>query len=502
MAAFAEYPSFDAVGLAELVERGEVHPSELVDAAIARIAKINPAVNAVIHTMYDHARECAKHATEVRPKAPLSGVPFLVKDLIQTIRGVPTSSGSRFHRGRIFVEEGTLYRRWCEAGLITLGKTNTPELGIFPVTEPELFGPTRNPWNLGRTSGGSSGGSAAAVASGIVPIAAGGDGGGSIRIPASCCGLFGLKPSRGRMPMGPYVSESWGGFVAEHVLARSVRDSAVAFDATHGVDPGAPYAAPALEGTMRAAAERDPGRLRIAFHSEPAMPGKVHPDCEAALRDAARLLESLGHVVEERFPAHDAQALGKAFLTVVSVGTAADIAQAERELGRTATPADFELSTWLTAMLGRATSAVDYSAAVRTLQAETRRLARLYSGYDLVLTPTLARPPLAIGELAPKGIEALSLKVLARTDALSVLGRVNAIELAVERVFEFAPFTELANFTGGPSMSVPLWWNPEGMPIGTMLTAELGGERTLFALAGQLERARPWKDRRPPHFAD
>jgi amidase len=502
MAVFPEYPSYDAVGLAELVARGEIAPSELVEAAIARIGKLNPAINAVIHTMYARARECAKDTTEARTKAPLFGVPFLVKDLIQTIHGVPTTSGNRFQRGRIFVEEGTLYRRWRDAGLITLGKTNTPELGIFPITEPELFGPTRNPWNLGRTPGGSSGGSAAAVAAGIVPIASGGDGGGSIRIPASCCGLFGLKPSRGRMPMGPRASEGWNGFLAEHVLSRSVRDSAAVFDATHGTAPGAPYAAPALAGTMRAAAEREPGRLRIAFHFEPAMPGKVHPDCEAAVRDAARLLESLGHVVEERFPAHDAQALGKAFLTILAVSVAADVAQAERELGKVATSADFEVETWLAAMLGRSVTGLEHEEAIRTLQTETRRLARLYAGFDLVLAPTLGRPPIAIGELRPKGLEALSLRALVRSDSSFLLGRLNAIEVAIERVFDFCPFTQVANFTGQPSMSVPLHWNAEGLPIGVMMTGALGREDTLFALAGQLERARPWKSRRPPHHAD
>ncbi len=502
MTAFSEYVSFDAVGLAELVAKREVTPAELVEAAIARIARINPAVNAVIHTMYDHARRCAKNASDRREEAPLFGVPFLVKDLIQTIRDVPTSSGSRFQRGRIYAEEGTLYRRWCDAGLIALGKTNTPELGIFPVTEPELFGPTRNPWSLERTAGGSSGGSAAAVAAGIVPVASGGDGGGSIRIPASCCGVFGLKPSRGRMPTGPYHSEGWNGLTVEHVISRSVRDSAVIFDATHGIDAAAPYAAPALEGSMREAAGRDPRRLRIAFHAEPAMPAAVHPDCTEALRDAARLLEQLGHAVEERYPAHDQHSLARAFFTLIAVATATEIAQQERDLGRRARPQDFELLTWVCAMVGRSISGVAHQEAIEVLQAESRRLARLYSDYDVVLTPTLAKPPVRIGELLPTKLEEVALRAVARSDAVGLLGRVNAVDLAITHAFEFTPFTPVANFTGRPSMSVPLHWNAEGLPIGVTFTAPLGGERTLFELAGQLERARPWRRRRPPHFAD
>jgi amidase len=504
MTAFPEYASFDALGLAELVAAGEVTPSALIEEAIARIARINPSIDAVVHTMYDHARRCAKEwrvgLAEEDRKKPFNGVPFLLKDLLQTVHGVPTQSGSRFFRGRTYGEDGTLYRRWSAAGLITVGKTNTPELGVLPVTEPELFGPTRNPWDLRRTSGGSSGGSAAAVASGIVPIASGGDGGGSIRIPASCCGLFGLKPSRGRMPLGPYHSEGWNGLVAEHVLTRTVRDSAAAFDVGAGLEPGAPYAAPPLEGSMREAAEREPPRLRIAFHAEPAMPGNVQPDCLAALRDAARLCESLGHIVEERAPGHEPDVLARAMLTIVAANVSADIAEGERDLRRKARPKDFELSTWVTHMLGRNLTALELELAIRTLQAESRRFARLYDDYDVVLTPTLARPPLEIGELKPKGVEALVLGALAKTDATTVLERINALDSAIDRVFEFTPFTALANFTGAPSMSVPLHWNAAGLPIGVMFTAKLGGERVLFELAGQLERARPFGERRPPLF--
>jgi amidase len=505
MTAFREYASYDALGLAELVDRGEVTPSALVEEAIARIVRLNPSINAVVHTMYDRARRCAKEAegsarADQGRKRPFIGVPFLLKDLLQTVRGVPTNSGSRFFQGRTYLEDGTLGRRWAAAGLIALGKTNTPELGILPVTEPALFGPTRNPWNLERTSGGSSGGSGAAVAAGIVPIASGGDGGGSIRIPASCCGIFGLKPSRARMPLGPYHSEGWNGLVVEHVLSRSVRDSAAAFDATEGLEPGSPYAAPPLEGSMLEACARDPRRLRIAFHADPAMPGAVHPDCHAALRDAVRLCESLGHVVEERHPGHEPQELARHMLTIVAVNVAADIVEGERELGKTARPTDFEASTWVTGMLGRSLRALDLELAIRGLMTESRRLARLYDGYDVVLTPTLARPPLVVGELQPKGLEALALRALSRMDAAGILERVSALDAAVDRVFEFTPFTPLANFTGAPSMSVPLYWNAEGLPIGSMFTAKLGGERLLFELAGQLERARPWRDRRPPLY--
>ena len=313
MSAFASYSDYDALGLADLVRKREVTSLELVDTCIERIEQLNPRINAIVQPMYDVARSRAQTVVRDDPGAPFAGVPFLLKDLLQTVPGVPTHSGSRFWQGYTVDREGTLFRRFQEAGLVTVAKTNTPELGLMPVSEPELFGPTRNPWDLERTAGGSSGGSASAVAAGIVPMASGGDGGGSIRIPSACCGLFGMKPTRGRTPAGPDASEHWNGFAIEHVISRSVRDSAAMLDATHGPEPFAPYHAPHFDGSWLDELGNPPkgGRpLRVAFHVEPAFHAQVHADCDAAVRDVAwAFADGFSHIYEravllERIRAH------------------------------------------------------------------------------------------------------------------------------------------------------------------------------------------------------
>ncbi|MFW6049623.1 MAG: amidase [Myxococcota bacterium] len=491
--AIAEYAQLDALDLARLVREGEVTATELVEEAVARIERVNLRLNAVVHPLYQQARAVARRPTG----DPFGGVPFLLKDLLQTLHGIPTTAGSRFYRGWVADHDTELVRRYRRAGLIFVGKTNTPELGIVPVTEPELFGPTANPWLPDRTPGGSSGGSAAAVAAGIVPMAHGGDGGGSIRIPASCCGLFGLKPSRGRNPLGPDVSELWSGYVQEHVLSRSVRDSAAALDATCGPEPTSPYHAPPRERPYLEEVGREPGALCIAFHSEPPMGGQVHADCVEALHDAARLCEELGHRVEEVSPQHSPDALAQAYFAVVAAHTAVDLEEASREMGRPAGPDGFESATWLTAQIGRRLSAADLARAQRDLQAESRRLASRYASYDAILTPTLAKPPVHIGELQPHGLEKRVQDLVARRRLHVALDLPGVVQASAHRILSFIPFTPVANFTGQPSMSVPLWWNAQGLPIGTMFTARLGDEATLFRLAAQLERARPWAHRRP-----
>lgn len=498
MTGFPEYDRYDAVGLAQLVRDRHVSASELVEEAIARIERVNPRVNAVVHTMYAQARARAK---EELPDGPFAGVPFLLKDLVQSYDGAPTTGSCRFTRDWVPDHHSELVRRYLAAGLIVVGKTNTPELGILPVTEPELRGPCRNPWDTGRTTGGSSGGAGAAVATGIVPAAHGGDGGGSIRIPASCCGVFGLKPTRARNPMGPDSSEGWAGFVSEHVLTRSVRDSAAILDATEGPEPESIYWAPPKAGPFLDEVSADPGHLRIGFHCEPAMPSNVHPDCVAAVRDVAALCEDLGHRVEEVRPGHDPTPLAHAFLTVIAAQTAANIDQLEEQMGRTATPRDFESQTWVLRLMGQQATAADYAKAIATLQAEARRICRELGAYDLVLTPTLGQPPLPIGALRAQGAEAMLQEVVARASLGVALKLPGVIDQAVQRAYDFVPWTPVGNFTGRPSMSVPLVWNDEGLPIGTMFTGRLGDEATLFRLAGQLEAARPWRDRRPPVHA-
>jgi amidase len=498
MPGFPEYDAYDALGLAELVRAGEVSSAELVEECISRIEQVNPQINAVVFELFEAAR--ARSSGDLGD-GPFAGVPFLIKDLIQRIPGVPTQEGSLFFKGWTPTDETNLYRRWLDAGVVPVAKTATSELGLLPVVETELHGVTRNPWMLDRTPGGSSGGSGASVAAGLAPMASGGDGGGSIRTPSSCCGLFGHKPSRARNPSGPFVSEHWSGVVSEHVLTRTVRDSAAMLDATHGPDETTPYFAAPIDGTFLGATESDPRRLRIAFHSEPPLPATVHPDCRAAVEDAAQLCAELGHHVEEVSPGHDALALGRAYLLVVTTNLATEIREGEQLRNRRAISKDFQLTTWTARMLGEAVSAQDFLVSLRALQTESRRLVDVYRGYDLVLTPTLGTPPVRVGELKPRGADLIAQKVIAALNWKAPLSSARLIDQAAQSTYSFIPFAPVANFTGQPSMSVPLYWNDEGLPIGVMFTGRPEEETIMFALAAQLERARPWRDRRPPVYA-
>lgn len=497
MPSFPEYARHDALGLAHLVRSGQVSPAELVEAAIQRIEALNPRLNAVIHPMYEQARATARGPI---PGGPFRGVPFLVKDLVSTVAGEPFRCGSRFLRDYTPPADSELVRRYRAAGLILTGKTSTPEFGLTPFTEPERFGPTRNPWNLHRTSGGSSGGSAAAVASGMVPMAGGGDGGGSIRIPASCCGLFGLKPSRGRVPTGPGIGEIWQGAVVEGVLTRSVRDSAALLDAVHGPDAGAPYWAPPPARPFLEEVGADPGRLRIGFTTRPMMGRSVDPECIEAVHDAARLLESLGHVVEEAAPVVDGPALGRAFLTMLCGELRGDIADAEALLGRRARARDFEPATWALALLGEQLSAAEFVQAVRLMERSSRAVSVFFEEWDMLLTPTLASPPVPVGSLQPTAAERLQLTVLGRLRAGRLLRIGGALQLAADQIYEFIPWTPVFNITGQPAMSVPLHWSADGLPVGVHLVGRAAGEAALFRLAAQLESARPWFGRTPPCF--
>jgi amidase len=499
MSPFKEYDEFDAVGLAELVAKKQVTPLELVEAAIERIESVNGRLNAVICKLYDAALNRARSAEA--SAGPLAGVPFLMKDLLSACAGVPFTSGSRYYRNHVPAHDAELVRRYRRAGLIVLGKTSTPEFGIMPITEPVLFGACKNPWALTRTPGGSSGGAAAAVASGMVPVAHGGDGGGSIRIPTSCCGLFGLKPTRARNPAGPDASEHWYGFAAEHVVSRSVRDSAAVLDASAGPEATAQYWAPPPERPFLQEIGVPTGPLRIAVTDVPQMPARVHPDCRRAVRDAARLCESLGHQVEEAAPPVDPDTFAHAFFTVICGSVAAGIELSARALGRRPAREELEIATWLAGLLGAELSAGDAFAAIQVLQAQAREVHRFFERYDILLTPTLGSPPLPIGALEPRGAEALAHRTIANLGLGSILRLKRVIQATVARVFEFVPFTPLANVTGQPSMSVPLYWNEQGLPIGTLFTARFGAEATLFRLASALEQARPWAHLRPPVYS-
>lgn len=500
MSTFKEYSEYDALGLAELIRKGEVSRAEVCEAAIERLERVNPKLNAVVAKFYDRARSYAR-----KPDATdgsLSGVPFLLKDLLSPLAGEEFTSGSRLYRHFVPKHDAEMVRRYKRAGLNILGKTSTPEFGIMPVTEPVLFGPCRNPWDPSRTAGGSSGGAAAMVAAGVVPAAHGGDGGGSLRIPASCCGVFALKPTRGRNPAGPDASEHWLGMAVEHVITRSVRDSAAFLDVTAGPESTSPYWAPPPERPFLEEVGRPPGRLRIAFTSRPHLPGQVHPHCKAALADAIKLCQELGHEVEEALPEIDPEPFAEAFFTIVCGSVAAGIALAEKELGRRPTRNDLELGTWLAGLLGARLSAGEALAAQQILQHYARKTLRFFERYDCLLTPTLGSPPLYIGELEPRGAEALAQRTIANLNLGSILRLQRVVQATVRRVFSFVPFSPLANVTGQPSMSVPLYWSDAGLPIGTMFTARFGQEATLLRLAAQLEAARPWRERRPPIHAD
>jgi len=494
---FAEYEQYDCMGLADLVRRGETTPAELIDAAIERIERHNPVLNAVVTRAFEQARTSLAEL----PNGPLRGVPFLLKDLIVHMQGVRLTEGCRYLSDYVSDHDSEIVRRYKAAGLVILGRTNTPELGLLPYTEPELHGPTRNPWNPAHTSGGSSGGSGAAVASRMVAAAHGGDGGGSIRMPASCSGVFGLKPTRGRTPKGPDASESWHGLAVDHVLSRSVRDSAALLDVAAGPEPGSPYWAPPNNRTFLSALDDEPRKLRITCTTRPWLPAKVHPECITAAERAADLCKELGHEVGDEHFEVDPRAFARHLVTVIGAETAADIARWGALRGRPPQRDDFETGTWLTVLLARRQSAEDLCVAVKELQAIARRLAEFFERWDVVLTPTLAQPPPRIGELKPKGAEAAVQAMIARLGLGVLIEQPRVLDAMLDRVFNFLPFTPLANIAGVPSMSVPLHWSPAELPIGACFTARFGAESTLFRLAADLERARPWAERTPPLLA-
>ncbi len=491
---FPEYGDHDAMGLAELVRTRAVHPRDLVAEAIARIERDNPRVNAVIHRMYESARREA----ELPVSGPFGGVPFLAKDLLSMWQGEPQASGTRFQVGWVAPHDSELTTRYRKSGVICVGKTNTPELGILPTTEPAAFGPTHNPWDLTRSPGGSSGGSGAAVAAGFVPMAGGGDGGGSIRIPSSCCGLFGLKPTRGRTPMGPDHGEAWQGCAIEHVLTRSVRDSAAMLDAIHGADPGAPYHAPAPKRPFLDEVGAAPGRLTIAFTTRALIEAEVHPACVAAAERTVALLRELGHDVVEAHPELDSAQLANDFVTMLVGEVAAEVAQAEARLGRKVKRGDLEKETAMLHRMGRAVPAVDFALASRRLHAIGRQVAGFFARFDLLLTPTLAQPPLVLGSLATRGAEAAVLAVAERLPIAKLLRRLGGVERIAAKAWSFTPNTAVWNATGQPACSVPMHWTAEGLPIGVQLVGRFGDEATLLRVASQLERAQPWRDRKPP----
>ncbi|HVF90693.1 MAG TPA: amidase [Blastocatellia bacterium] len=469
-----EFAFLDATAQAELVRKREVKPLELVEAAIERIERLNPTLNAVVTPMFDVARE---YASEAVPDGPFSGVPYLLKDLLAAYRGVRMTAGSRFQSDFVPDNDSELVARLKRAGLVVVGKTNTPEFGILPTTEPELFGPARNPWDTTRSTGGSSGGSAAAVASGMVAFAHANDGGGSIRIPASCCGLFGLKPTRARNPLGPYFGDMFSGLIAEHAVTRSVRDSAALLDATSGPDLGDPYWAPPPARPFAHEVGADPGRLKIAFTTRKLDGTEVHEDCVAAVHDAVRLLEDLGHEVIEAAPQLSDESMTNSFLTLWAAGCASIIDGMAYAMKKPVKEEEFEPLTWALYRMGRERNASEHLLSVQALQMMSRQVAIFMASYDVWLTPTLGEPPVPLDtfQSAPG----------------NPLG-------GLLRAVSYVPFTAICNATGQPAMSVPLYWNSQNLPVGAHFAGRFGDEATLFRLASQLEAARPWATRVPP----
>jgi len=476
-----EFLDYDAMGLGELIRKGQITTIELLETVIQRIERVNPKINAVIHKMYDQACEAAKFGPA---EGLFSGVPFLLKDMLAEYKDAPLEEGSRAVQGHVSKLDSELVKRQKAAGLITLGKTNTCEFGLLPTTEPMLNGATLNPWNPDLIPGGSSGGSAAAVAAGIVPMAHGNDGGGSIRCPASCCGIFGLKPTRGRNPMGPLFGDAGGGLAVEHAIARTVRDSAALLDATSGPDLGDPYYAPPKERSFLEEIGMEPGRLKIGFlNAIPegwSLETQIRDDCQSSVKDAAGLCESIGHTVEEIDPNELSQPdLFKIFGHIFSCFAGRVIAYWEEELDKKITEDQVEPMTWASYQAGLKRTGADYLGRVEEIQRFSRKIARWYhqGAYDLLLSPTLSIPPAKLGSFDPTPDDPMG---------------------GFKTTSAFVAFTYIQNITGQPAMSVPLFWNRDNVPIGVQFAGRFGDEAGLFRLAAQLERERPWADRKAP----
>lgn len=467
---FDDYSAEDAIGLADLIRRGEIGPAEAVAAAIDRAEAVNATLNAIVTPTFEAALATARSAS-----GPLAGVPFLIKDLTY-VAGVRCSYGSRLWDGFVPDHDADIVARYRRAGLAILGKSNTPEVGLAATTESVHLGACHNPWDRSRTPGGSSGGAAAAVAAGILPAAHATDGGGSIRIPASCCGLVGLKPTRARTPLGPDVGEGWGSMAVGHVVSRTVRDSAALLDLTHGPARGDPYHAPYFSGSFLDASRQPPAPLKIAIDLAPVSFGAVHEECRRGVRETAKLLESLGHHVVEQSPEFDRASFTMATGTLVVANVANNVFARAEALGVAVTPDVVEWHTFRMAEAGRQVSAELYAKSMNVIHATGRQLERFFEDWDLILSPVLLQPPVPLGYLDTND-----------PDGDTYGAHFNA----------FWGFTSLYNASGQPAVSLPLHWTPEGLPVGMQFAAPFGAEARLLQLATQLEEARPWFDRRP-----
>ncbi len=494
MSSFVEYEQYDGLGLAELVTQGQVSAGELLDAAIERAERYNPATNALILKMYDEAR---KTVQQKPASGPFHGVPFLLKDTGANYAGFPSLGGCAFSKHLpVPAHDSELTRRYKQAGLVTFGKTNMPEFGMQVTTEPQGFDVCHNPWDLTRTSGGSSGGSAVAVATGMVPIAHASDGAGSIRIPASCCGLLGLKVSRGLTPFGPDAGRVWQGLVVQHAITRSVRDSAAILDVEAGSDAGASFYFPKPQESFLANLDKPLGKLKIALMEKPFFATEVHADCLTAVHDTAKLCEGLGHHIEAKDLIIDEHEVLRAFSIIMSAEAATNLAGLTKRIGRQAQDDEVEAATLLFAKLGKHFNAANLTWAIARIDALARETATFFAEYDVLLSPTLAQPPVEIGALMPTPAEEQRLKALRYLPVTKLT--IKEMQHYVQRIYDFIPFTSYYNMTGYPAITVPLYWNKAGLPIGSQFGAGFAKDGLLLQLAAQLEQARPWKDKRPP----
>jgi len=473
MSGFTEYENFDALGLADLVRRNEVTADELLAAAIERVEARNPAINAVTMKLYDYGKRAI---AEGLPDGPLRGVPYLMKDLTSAIAGVEMTRGSKFFADTPpSPADSEHVKRLKRAGLVIFGRTNTCELGLSLTCEPQLHGPTCNPWNVEHISGGSSGGSAAAVAARILPIAHASDGFGSIRAPAACCGLVGLKPTRGRNTFAPFVGEGLGGCSTEHAVSLTVRDSAALLDATCGPGAGDPYFAPPPARPYLDEVSVDPGKLRIAWTATAPNGAKIDPECLRQLEQTVQLCADLGHHVEEHDPEINEADIVPTFLTLAAANTVVNLGS-HPTVGHTARDDDVERITWLTAKIGEKVRASDYVRATQTAHRVGRQMAAFHSDWDVLLTPGLASPAVKLGWL----------------DMM-----LDDFDEYWQRVFRFSPFTVCFNLTGQPAMMLPLGQSASGLPLAVQLVAPYGDEAILLRLGAQLEAAQPWIERKP-----
>ncbi len=487
---FNEYRQHDALGLAELVKKGAVTPEALLELAIQRTEAINPSINAVIHKLYDEARAAAP---KVDHKAPFAGVPFLVKDLGAEIQGAPRHIGTKGYQRYVSTFDSFAVQKMRAAGLVVFGKTNVPELGLAPFTEPKLHGPSLNPWNTAHSTGGSSGGSAAAVAAGITPLATANDGGGSIRIPASCCGLVGLKTSRGRISWAPIYGEMWSGAAVEGCVSRSVRDSAAYLDAVAAPAPGDPYPFQKPERPYLQEVGAPPGVLRIAWSTAHTLGGAVDEACIKAVQKAVDMLRHEGHQVEEAALPFEETDLTEAFITIVAAEVAADLELMGQFLGRKVRPSDVEPETFALGLLGRAFSGADYALAKRRWNDVCRRVGAFHERYDVLVTPVLPRRPIRTGTLQSTSSER-GLLAIVNTLRLGAVMK-STFNQSARKIYDYLPWTPFANITGQPSLSLPLYrTTEENLPVGVMCTARVGEDALLFRLAGQLEKMERWME--------